>query len=96
MRVLKALTIGVLITSVLFGLAIVAAELGQGPLARLLFWQNTLLQAFAPLGNVGTADHPIYEGTPLNLLVGLLSFPLGVAIYGCAAFYWLGCRRVEA
>ena len=96
MRVLKALAIGVLVTFVLFGLALVAAEFGQESLASFLTWQNTLLQSLAPLGNIGTADHPVYEGTPLNLLAGLLSFPLGFAIYGCAAFYWLGRRRVEA
>jgi hypothetical protein len=38
-----------------------------------------------PLNNVGTAAHPIYEGTPLNDLALFASIPLGAVIYGSVA-----------
>jgi hypothetical protein len=88
-RVLLAAAFGVLLTLVLLGLALAAAGAGYESLASVLFWQNSLLQGLAPLGNVGTPENPIYEGTPLNFLAFLASLPLGFVFYGGAAYYGL-------
>ena len=85
-RVLLASGLGVLVTIVLFGFAFAAGDAGHESLARILFWQNSLLQMLAPLGNMGTPEHPIYEGTPLNFLAFVASFPLGFAVYGGASY----------
>ncbi len=96
MRVVNAAVFGILATLLLFGLATVAAQYNHLSIAHGLFWQNALLQSLAPLGNIGTAEHPVYEGTPLNFLAFGLSFPLGFAAYGFIAFRWLRGRRSEA
>jgi hypothetical protein len=61
-----------------------------------LLWQNTLLQGFAPLGNMGTPEHPIYEGTPLNFLAFLASIPLSIIIYSLVAYAALSIARRRA
>jgi hypothetical protein len=92
MRILKALALGALATLALFGLSAVAADAGQTFLSRALFWQNTLLQALVPMNNIGTTEHPVYEGSPLNVVAYFLSFPLGFVAYSSAAFVWLRPR----
>ncbi|MGN2253779.1 hypothetical protein ACFWZ4_10415 [Frateuria sp. GZRe12] len=74
-RILLAFTIGVLATAVLFALSFAADSFGLTSLANGFLWQNTLLQGFAPLGNMGTPEHPVYEGTPLNFLAFLAGIP---------------------
>ncbi len=85
-RALFAVCVGILVTLLLLGAAFVADSAGLESLAGALFWQNTLAQSFVPLGNIGTAGHPIYEGSPLNFIAFLASFPIGVAVHGAAAF----------
>ena len=85
-RALFAVCIGILVTLLLLGAAFVADSAGLASLAKALFWQNSLLQSLAPLGNVGSAEHPVYEGGTLNLIAFVASIPLGVAVYGAAAF----------
>lgn len=95
-RVIFAVGFGVLITLLLLGLAFAANLAGFGSLSSALFWQNSLLQSLAPMGDIGSAGHPMYEGSPVNLVAFLASLPLGIAIYGLAAFAvmsWLA-RRV--
>jgi hypothetical protein len=89
-RALFAVGIGILVTLLLVGAAIAADSAGLQSLARALFWQNTLMQSFVPLHNISTAEHPIYEGSPLNFFAFLASFPVGVAVYGSAAFVLIG------
>jgi hypothetical protein len=91
-RLIPALLIGLLLTGGLFGLSLLAANAGLESLARGLLWPNTLLQGLAPLGNIGTPERPIYEGTPLNFLAFLASIPLGLVIYTAAAYVILGWR----
>lgn len=85
-RILLAFAIGVLATAALFALSFAADSFGFTSLANGLLWQNTLLQSFAPLGNMGTPEHPVYEGTPLNFLAFLASVPLGIVIYSVMAY----------
>jgi hypothetical protein len=46
-----------------------------------------------PAPNIGTLDHPLYEGTPLNFLAYLASFPLAVIFYAFVAYLFL--RRLK-
>ena len=89
-RIFPALLIGLSLTAGLLGLSFVAADAGLDSLAKGLLWPNTLLQSLAPLGNVGTPERPIYEGTPLNFLAFFASIPLAFVIYTSAAYVILG------
>ena len=95
-RILLAYAIGVLATAVLFALSFAADSFGFTSLANGLLWQNTLLQSFAPLGNMGTPEHPVYEGTPLNFLAFLASVPLGIVVYSVMAYAALSMARRRA
>jgi protein-S-isoprenylcysteine O-methyltransferase Ste14 len=85
-RASLAVCIGTLVTLLLLGAAFVADFAGLESLARALFWQNTLAQSFVSMGNIGMAEHPVYEGSPLNFIAFLASLPIGVAVYGTVAF----------
>ena len=89
-RIFLALLIGLVLTAGLLGLSFVADDAGLDSLASVLLWPNTLLQSLAPLGNIGTPERPIYEGTPLNFLAFFASVPLGFAVYTAAAYVILG------
>jgi len=95
-RLLVAVIIGVVTTAALMGLAFVAASADLETLAKVLFWQNSLLQSLAPLGNIGTAEHPVYEGTPLNFLAFLASIPVGIIVYSWLAYWALHRLRRAA
>jgi hypothetical protein len=88
-RILLAFLIGVGATGVLWILATSAATHGFTTTAKALFWQNSLLQQFVPLPDIGSAEHPFPEGSPLTILAYLASFPFGILIYGIAAFLTL-------
>ncbi len=91
--VLLAAAFGVVITMLLLALAYGLDALGYPNISSAIFWQNALLQSFCPTMNIGTSDHPVYEGTPLNLLAFIASIPLGFLIYGVAAYVILHSRR---
>lgn len=95
-RILLAIVIGVLVTAAMLVLSFAADSFGFTSLSTGLLWQNMLLQSFAPLGNMGTLEHPVYEGTPLNLLAFLASIPLGVIIYSLVAYAVLSVARRRA
>ena len=95
-RILLTIAIGVLATAALFALSFAADSFGFTSLSNGLLWQNTLLQGFAPLGNMGTPEHPIYEGTPLNFLAFLASIPLSIIIYSLVAYAALSIARRRA
>src|SRR5262245_8326523 len=78
---LISITLGVFLALVLTGVAYYAYRAGAHELARLISWPNTLLQSFLPCNNIGTAENPVCEGTPLNMLLYVASFPLGVFAY---------------
>ena len=91
-RVLLAFGIGTLLTLFLLALAVLAGAYGMDRLASALFWQNTVLQAQAPLGNIGTEARPVMEGSPLNIVAFLASIPLGIVIYSSLAYVGLRLR----
>jgi hypothetical protein len=88
----SALGIGVVLTSALAVGAFMAHKAGAETIARVLFWPNTLLQELVPPHNVGTPAQPLYEGTPLNFLAFLASFPLGLLAYSVVAYVGLAKR----
>jgi len=59
--------------------------------ARILLWQVTLLAQGIPHGNIGTPEHPVYEGSPLDLIPIFVGVPLGIPIYTIVAYpaLWL-------
>jgi hypothetical protein len=89
-RLLLALLIGVVATFAFIGLASVVDELGYEFLARALVWPNALLQSLVPPHNIGTPEHQVLEGSPLNFLAFVASLPLGFIVYGAVAFAMLG------
>ena len=91
--VIKASIFGIAFTLLLLTGAFVADSAGHSGLARAIFWQNGLLQAAVPLNNIGTAQEPVYEGTPLNLMAFVASIPLGFIIYGVAGYVALRFRQ---
>lgn len=95
-RVLLALVVGLFSTGLFIGLSFAADFFGFPTIASALFWQNTLLQSYAPLGNIGTAAHPVYEGSPLNFLAFLASIPFGFIVYSVLAYAALTCVRRRA
>ena len=95
-RIMLAIAIGILVTAALIALSFAADSYGFTSLASGLFWQNSLLQSFTPLGNVGTAAHPIHEGSPLNFLAFLASIPFGVIFYSLVAYVPLSVARRRA
>lgn len=92
-KVLIATAFGVVVTFALLGLAFAADATGHPDIARVLFWHNSILQSLIPLNNIGTPAHPVYEGTPLNLLAFYTSIPLGFLIYGVATYIVLNLMR---
>jgi hypothetical protein len=89
-RILLAVVIGAFATIVT---AAVASALTSDSAREVVFWPNTVLQYLVPAPNIGTPDHPLYEGTPLNFLAFLVSFPFAVVIYGAFAYAFL--RRLK-
>lgn len=51
------------------------------PTARILLWQCMFVAQGMPRGNIGTSEHPVYEGTPLDIIPIFVGVPLGVPIY---------------
>ncbi len=68
-------------------LGFVAAFFTAGSnLEHLFYWQGYLLQNLIPAPNVGTAQHPAYEATPLHVVAFFLGLPVGVVVYSLLSF----------
>jgi len=80
---LTSVTIGVIITLIGF----VGAFIFQGTvLAKVLYWQGYLLQNSIPAPNLGTPEHPMYEGTPIHVVAFFMGIPAGVIFYSLLAY----------
>jgi hypothetical protein len=90
-RILLAIGIGVLVTAITAAVSFAMTSRGAESAGEILLWPNTLLQVLVPAPNIGTPDHPLYEGTPLNFFAFLASFPLAITVYGVVAYVCL-CR----
>jgi len=62
-------------------------------LVKLLLWPMDLIGPavgkMLPHGNIGTVEHPVYEGTPLDLLAGLLLAVFSILLYPVFTFVLL-------
>ena len=62
-------------------------------LVRLLMWPMELIGPVVgrmlPRGNIGTVEHPVYEGTPLDLIAGLLLAIFSIMLYPVFTFVLL-------
>lgn len=92
-RAFIAIGVGFVATIGLNVLAFFADGLAHPFLSGVLIWPNTLLQSLAPLHNIGTAERPIMEGTPLNFLAFIASIPLSWLVYSFIAYIWLHARN---
>ena len=85
-RALMAVGIGTTTALALIGLAAVVDELGYESAARILVWPNAWLQSLVPTHNIGTAEHSVLEGSPLNELAFVASVVVAAIVYSMLAF----------
>jgi hypothetical protein len=90
---LLALLAGTGITLVLLGSSWFAYDRGQTKVSRVLYWQGAALQTLAPHPNLGTAEDPIYEGTPVDAVFYFAGIPAGIFVYSLLAFVFLRYAR---
>ena len=90
-----AIGVGVLLTVALTSIAYYAYIAGAENLARVLFWPNTLLQSLVSCNEIGTSEHPMCEGTPLNVLAYGASFPVSVAAYAAITYVFIRRRALH-
>jgi hypothetical protein len=91
--ILLAFGIGIVITALTATLSYLALPAGSELVSEIVFWPNTLMQSLVPIHNIGTPEHPFYEGTPLNIVAFIASFPLAVLLYGTVAYVFLRRRQ---
>jgi hypothetical protein len=53
---------------------------------KFVLWPAILLVGLVPRHNIGTADKPLYEGTPIHLLAASLGFVLSLILYSGIAY----------
>jgi len=94
-QIFIAVLIGTAVSFAFLGLSVYADELGFGFLAKVFAWPNTFLQLLVPPHNIGTAERPFLEGSPLNDLAFVASIPFGALLYGLPAFMWLQRRTAR-
>jgi hypothetical protein len=82
-RLMLALVIGVGVTFTSIVLSFSGAV--SDGVANILLWPATLLVCLIPKYNVGTAEEPFYEATPLHLLFWVAGMALCVPIYALLA-----------
>ena len=87
-RFVVALAASVVVTLGLFGLASVSYD-SHPRMTYILYWQGYSLQSLVPAPNLGTPEHPLYEGTPVHMVAFYAGIPVGVVIYFVAAFLFL-------
>ena len=87
-RFIFSAAIGAIVTAAMYRGSLEADAAGHSGLAKSLWWQGKLLVAHA-IRNAGTPDDPSPG------FAKLMSFPLGLIVYGAAAFglLWLVGRR---
>jgi hypothetical protein len=95
LSILLALGIGALVTAVTAALSYFAFQAGAELVSEILFWPNTLMQSLVPVHNIGTPEHPFYEGTPVNIAAFFVSFPLGILVYSAVAYVFVRRRQYD-
>ena len=87
LSILLALGIGTLVTAVTAAISYFTFQAGAESVSEILCWPNTLMQSLVPLHNIGTPEHPFYEGTPVNIAAFFVSFPLSILVYSAVPTY---------
>ena len=88
-RTFLASVAGIAITAV----ALIAfIEFRENPVSLIVLWPWPLLARFVPHGNIGTAEHPVYEGSPLDLLAALIGLAVSALFYGGLVYAILSWR----
>jgi hypothetical protein len=87
-----AIGAGVVLTVVLTLASYLLDKVGANSLAAVLFWPNALLQSATPCVRGSGLDRPFCEGTPINALAFVASFPLSIAAYSVLAYVILRRR----
>jgi hypothetical protein len=83
---LMAIGAGILLTVVLTFASYLLDKIGANSLASVFFWPNSLLQSAAPCVRGSGLERPFCEGTPINALAFVASFPLSIAAYSAIAY----------
>lgn len=70
-------------------------------LVKVLLWPvflvGPVIGSMLPRGNIGTPEHPIYEGTPIDFLVGDALVGFSIIFYPVATFVVLSLvSRIQA
>ena len=70
-------------------------------LVKVLLWPVFLvgpaIGRMLPRGNIGTTEHPVYEGTPIDLLVGIALVGFSIIFYPVATLVVLSLvSRIQA
>ncbi len=91
--ILLAFGIGIVITALTVTLSYLALRAGSELVSEILLWPNTVMQSLVPIHNIGKPEQPFYEGTPLNIVAFIASFPLAVLLYGTVAYVFLRRRQ---
>lgn len=92
-RALIAIAVGFLATLALNVLAFVADKLGFPLISSLLIWPNTILQSLTPMYNIGTAQRPVMEGTPLNFFAFIVSILMSWLVYSLITYVFLSTLK---
>lgn len=50
---------------------------------------GNIIAPLIPHPNIGTPEHPIYEGTPIDILIGLLLVLATIGLYGVGTYLLL-------
>jgi hypothetical protein len=64
-----------------------AVDSDHPTLANILFWQNWALESLVHHPNLGTPSHPWLEGTPVDYLAYIASYPVGLVIYSFLGYF---------
>jgi hypothetical protein len=82
-RLVLALVVGVAVTFIFIVLSFSGAV--SDLTGNILLWPATLLVSIVPKNNIGTAEGPFNEATPIHLLFWVAGLALCVPIYAILA-----------
>ena len=70
----------------------------EGALTKFVLWPAILIGGLVPRHNIGTADKPLYEGTPVHWLAANFGLGLSLILYSAIAYAllaWIQRRRAH-
>jgi uncharacterized membrane protein len=86
-RTLKKIAVSIGVGSIVTSFALAIAFLTDGGLvSRMLLWPWVWLAATVPHGSIGTAAHPVIEGSPLDVIAAFVGLALTALFYSSVAF----------